>query len=328
MPDGTDAAVVTAKPTTAPKSAAEYHAEAMALMGGGAAPAPAEPVAAEPAVPNPPPPGVKAEEPEQAKPEEGKAPEEEKPVEPPAPKGFDVVVREKAALRKEKLEFEKQRKEYEELKAAREIASTDPIAAMSKLGLTYEQVTRAALGLKRAEGGAKPEEKKDDPTLAAVKALEEKLAAQERRAQNAELRATLGTVTKAHADKLPLTTAMGMENQAVQYLQQYINETGEMPAATLEDSLRVSLEAIEANLELQAKAWEGVLTKTRKPATVGTQVAAPKPAVTSATSGQAKQPKSLTSSLTAPATPGADDEPQTDEDYRARALALLTSRGA
>ncbi len=160
--------------------------------------------------------------------------------------------------------------------------------------------------------------------LAEVRALNERLVAAERKAQNAELRVTASTVAAKHAEKLPFSAAYGpgAVDTAIAHLEQYVNETGEMPGATIEDSLRMSLEAVESNLEAQAKVWEGLLTKARKPATVGTQVAAPKPAAQSA--------KTLTTGLTAPGTRREDNRPKTEADYRREALAVLEaqSRGA
>lgn len=332
MPEGLSAAVVAAKPTSAPKSPAEYQAEAMKLI------AEAEPAAPKPEVTVPgevPPAEPTLADAEKALAAEVKA-EAESAELPPAEKpperqnkGFDALVREKAALRKKEAEVDAKLKKHAALLEAAETG--DPSALLRAAGVTHEQYTKHILGLpvgERKPPAAKPEP--DNAVLAEVKRLNERLEAAERKAQQAELQGVFTSVAKEHAASLPFTAAMGMEGQAMQYLQQYFNETGEMPGATIEESVRMSLEAVESNLAQQAKAWEGVLTRTRKPGTVAGTVPAgnPKSAVQSAKSGQASAAKTLTSSLNAPAKPGADEdhEPRTAEEYQARALALLMSR--
>jgi hypothetical protein len=322
----------TATTPAAPATAADYQQAAAALLQVGetetqTTQAPAEPAAetAEGGATADPPSDKTASAPS---PEEKKAPEEEKPSEPepekkaeePMRRGFDTLAREKAALRKQQQELDTLKEKYAKFDQA-----ADPMSALLAKGYTYKQLVEQILAGKVPE--TKPAEARaDDPVLKKVEALEQMLT--QERAQARRAQAYAKAVELAPAEKFPFVAAKGAHATALEYLESYYNDTGEMPGANVEESISMALEAVETALEREARSWEALLTKA-KPRTTGTVGGSPtKEAAPQAASSQARAvSKTLTNAQVAPAS-HTTQKPQTPEDYQRLALSILeTSTG-
>jgi hypothetical protein len=307
----------------APATAADYQQAAAALLQVDetetqTTPAPAEPAAetAEGGATADPPSDKTASA---SSPEEKKTPEEEKPSEPkveePMRRGFDTLAREKAALRKQQLELDALKEKYAKFDQA-----ADPMSALLARGYTYKQLVEQILAGKVPE--TKPADARaDDPVLKKVEALEQMLT--QERAQARRAQAYAKAVELAPAEKFPFVAAKGAHATALEYLENYYNDTGEMPGSNFEESLSMALEAVETALEREAKSWEALLTKA-KPRPTGTVGGSPtKEAAPQAASSQARAvSKTLTNAQVAPAS-HTTQKPQTPEDYQRLALSIL-----
>ena len=306
----------------APVTDSEFQAAALAALNA-ESPEPEATSAAEPAI-------------EPVKAGEVPAKEEEKAETKPAetekkddePKGFDVLVREKAALRKREQQLHEKEQSFAKFEAAK--TGKDPLALLAAAGFSYrdlvQQVIDGKISDKPADG------KTDTPEVAALRAQVaemQKMFTQSRvEAQQAQVQGRAAELALEGGDKFKVTTAKKMTNRAIRYLEEYYQQVGEWPAATLDDSLVMALEAVEADLRREADSWRPFLTPGGEPAkVVGTEPAmvSPKEVVRQGTSGQAPQSKTLTNSLVAPARSDTD-VPRTSEEYQRKALAELMAR--
>lgn len=311
----------------APTTAAEYQQAALADIeaGGGA-----EPTETDPQVtPSPVEAGANADgEPKPTEPKEAApAPtSEEKPGEKPEDKkGFDALVREKAALRKREQELKaKEEKAARFEKAEQLIADGDYVGASALMNVPYNALVTQIL-----KGKAKPE---DNPKAAQEKPEDNSEVAQIR----AELRAMKQERVKEQAlshvtqimrdggDKFALVAARGAEGEVLAELDRYYQETGELPSQDPIETLRIGLEAVEEKIAKEAEKWAPVLeilTKRRAPGNVAS-VASKDVAPSAASGGQARAAsKTLTNSQVPVRT--TPPEPNTPEEFRAALLAEI-----
>lgn len=249
-------------------------------------------------------------------------------------KDFAELVRQKAAERKQreagKLDAERKAK-LERVEAA--AASGDALGVLTALGLSYNTAVQQALGIKKDP--KKPEASGEEMPAWAKQIQEDNKALREEneryRANQARTDHTrrLDDLVAKEEDKYPLTSARKVAGRALQYLEQYYAETGELPSDNADENYRIALDAVEADLEKEASSWEAALDKRKaRRNTAGTDPAKEpsKEAVQPAASKSGPtQSKTLTNthvpSRTAPA------EPKTPEDYQRAVLEELEKQG-
>lgn len=253
--------------------------------------------------------GLVPAEPKESEQESGKAAVAAAPeVKPPAPADDEPrllkIAREKAAKRQQEQAAKPQQdllsaftpQEVERLAQARR--SGDPVAALHALGFDHIQYTNKLLG-KQAEAQPK-EEPQVNPDVASLKAEVERLKAEreaERVAQSrqqvlGQMKSLLSANPKFdHINKLE--DYEGVEKELINYYSTY----GELPGATLEESVSLAAELYESKLKKEAARWSKVLT--------GFKEGAPMPATKapeSPPSTGTEAPRTLTNSnTTAPA---------------------------
>lgn len=261
---------------------------------------------------------------EAAAPEEGKETEEQKEPELP---GFDVLAKEKAALRKREQRAAELERRFGAVLAAAE--SGDVVRAVRELGFSHEQYNEQMLSGKHAGPAPKRAPQASDSALAReVAELKQMLITQQAQSIQRETMQTAASVAKEMEKQLPFVHAQGAQGKAIEYIEKYYSETGEMPGQTMEQSIRLALGAVERDLAAEAKKWEGVLTKVRGRAVVADEEPeeAPEKAVRRPSEKQGSTRKTLTNSSAGPSRSAVSDEPRTEEDYRARALAVLRAQ--
>jgi len=237
---------------------------------------------------------------------------------PPEPelKGFDTLVREKAALRRREEALKAREAQLDPISKA--LATDDPLAYLQASGkFTYEQLARQLIEGKKPEASAP---KALDPVHEEVKELRKMLVDERANAQRAQAYATVVETVRAAPDKFKFVAGKKMEQQVLKNLEDYVNETGGLPAEDLATSIQMSAEALELNLRKEALEWAALLTPGKSVGTVlpSTEAAVQRPQETPATKSA---PLTLTNAQAAvPAKPA---KPKTAEDYRAMALALL-----
>jgi hypothetical protein len=245
-------------------------------------------------------------------------------------KGFDALVREKAALRKRESEIKAREEQVGRMERIEKAAKDgDALGVLAALGLNYDRAVQQALGIQKKD--AKTPEKKPEVTgldevRAEMKALREENERYRANQARADHVSRIGEFTKANEDKYPITSAKNAHAQALGYLEKYYAETGELPSNDAHENYRIALEALETDLAKEAKSWEAILTKTKKPAndTPAAGIQPPKPAGQSAASNRPAQSKTLTNSQVAHKAPPA--EPKTAEDYQRAVLAELEAQ--
>ena len=294
--ENTPAPAPAAAPVASPKTSADYQAIAMQALS--EAPEAAE--AAEAPAPAP----------------EAPAPAPEPVKEPEAPKGFDALVREKAALRRREEALRAQEEQFSPIKKA--LDAQDPLSYLQAAGFTYEQLVQQLVEGKKPTVTPKAKEV-DNAVLKEVQELRNQLQAERAQAQRTKALNSVAELAKSDAAKYKFTTGFKAEGKAIQYLEQYVHETGGLPAEDFDTSLRMALDAVEADLRAEAKKWEPLLTAGQKSETVTPAPVAPKEA---GIRPQGISGKTLTNGMgTTPAAPR--PAPRTTEEYREAALAAL-----
>lgn len=253
---------------------------------------------------------------------EAKIPEKSENTGPDMKRGFDALAREKAAMRKTQNEAADMRRKLEAYENAKTPAD---LLAVRKWG--YDDITRQLLkGEYSPEGAKKPAQNEEmNAVLEEVRELKQRLAQEQNTATRREIENKFSSYGKANEASLPFVTAKGAQRMALSYLEQYVNETGDLPGKDLEESMVMAYQAVESDLEKQATEAADLLTRVKKPA--HTMPSTVEKAAPSAESSQANSfQKTLTNSLASPGKPAKQAEPQTPEDYRKLALAELESR--
>lgn len=295
-----------AAPTTTPPES-EFQANALALLE--ARDAPPAPEAA---------PAPEAKPEETVKVPEVKAEETVKvPEEAPLKKGFDALALEKAKMRRKEAETAERLKLLEKYENAK-----TPLDLLMAKGFSYDDATRQLLKGEYKEAAKK--EPEESEVIKEVRQLKQQLAEERAQSTRQEIQNKIMSYAKANADKFPFTAAKQAEHLAFQYLREYVAETNELPGKDIEESIALSFQAVEADLEKEITAAANILTKVRKPA-----ISVPgsnEKAVQTAASGQATQ-KTLTNSLVSPGKPAREPAvPRTAEEYQQAAVALLESQ--
>lgn len=327
----------------APKSAADYQAEAMAEFAKGdqtqTTPPPAEAGDQESSGTGT---GGKTEgDPKDAPSadQKEKVPEkkEESSLPPNIKAAFEKLTTEKAAFRHEKEQLTQQVKEANERAAKAEafVNAKTPMEILRAAGFTWKDAVEEITGVKAEvegdEAPAKPGKRPDpekklgledlDPEVAAdLKAWKAERAAKKREEGRAAIRKTMEDFAKKAGDKFSYTMKLGKLDDALEFIEAHFAKYKELPGSTPQESMEIALAHVEESLRGQAEKWKAVLTPAPESASVpdaaeeGSESAAPD----SATSETAST--TLTHSQAGAPRTGPSKEPQTAEEFRAAAL--------
>jgi hypothetical protein len=249
---------------------------------------------------------------------------EEKPEVKEAPKkSLSDIAREKQAARQAKeaakplntLEARLGPQGLHQLTQALE--GNDTAAILRALGVKPGDVQYQEVKEKISEVSEKP----GDPAVSELKKELEDLKAERQAEKYRQGRAkTLEVVKELAADDefALISDDEQAMSEALNIVEDFIKQHGEWPAETREESIRLGLREVHAKAEKEAKRWEKVLTKWKKPA-IGVPEESPEQP-TRAVSEVAN--RSLTnSSFPAPAKKAIT--PKSDEDYRDAAVAAI-----
>ena len=335
--------ILSSKPISAPapKSAADYQAEAMAEFAKGdqtqTTPPPAEAGDHESS-------GMGTGGKTEGDPKDAPSAEKEKPKEPEKKKedvnippnikaAFEKLTADKAAFRQEKEGLIQQVKEANERAAKAEafVNAKTPMELLRAAGFTWKDAVEEITGVKAGgeetpKPGKKEEPKKPtledlDPEVAAeLKAWRAERAAKKQAEGRAAIRKSMEDVAKKAGDKYGYTMKLGKVDDALDFIEAHFAKYRELPGSTPQESMEIALAHVEENLRGQAEKWKAVLTPASESASVpdaaeeSSESAAPE----SATSETAS--KTLTHSQAGALRTGPSKEPQTAEEFRAAAL--------
>lgn len=174
-------------------------------------------------------------------------------------KSFDVLAREKAALRKEREEAKAEKAElakYRTLDLA--VKNKDPMGVLAALGLPYSTLVDQLTGRKTEEkpSEAQTASKKEEEYLQRIEALEQARKEEKYQRDVQALDSQIEKLALSKKDKFKLSTSEDDFAAGVRdYLLNHIKETGSPPGEDLEESIEMALEAIEAKFEAQAAKW-------------------------------------------------------------------------
>jgi hypothetical protein len=254
--------------------------------------------------PEPAPEPVKAAEP---------VPEAPKDVPDADLKGFDTLVREKAALRRREEALKLREAQFDPISKA--LDSDDPLAYLQASGkFTYEQLARQLIEGKRPE----PQKaRQDDPVVQEVQQLRKMLLDERANAQRAQAYASVVETVRGDPARFKFVAGRKMEQQVLQNLEAYITDTGSLPAEDMATSIKMAAEAVELSLRKEAASWAALLTPEKS---VGSVPHSPENAVV--------RPKeigkpAMTLTNAQASVPARPATPKTTEEYRAAALALF-----
>lgn len=231
------------------------------------------------------------------------------------------IAKERDAFRKESealkpyLEALKVLSPTEAQRIAKARAAGDPAAALAALGFSHEQYNAAIMGQK----GAPSPEPEDAPSseLAAMKHELVALRAErdQERVQSSR-RQLLGQMKAILQDSPAFDHINKLEDYegVERVLIQYHSEHGELPGATLEESVQLAAEMYESRLKKEAARWSKVLTGFKESAPVAKQQATESKPVT----GTVSPPRTLTNANTS-----APAEVRTTPKTREEILAAL-----
>lgn len=299
--------------------ASAFQAEAMKLIEEREKAAPVTPAPPAPAAAATPPPAPQVDPSAPPAQTETPPPAETPPTQVEPPKGFDVLAREKAALRKREQEInDRAAKHARVIEVLERGGSTLEILAAA--GRSYQDATQEVLtGKKPAAAPAAGARPADDPLVQQVNKLTEMLTQEREQRARAEAVTKVTAAAQANPDKYKLVNARGAAPQAAQMLADYFTQVGELPVpGNFDASLGVALEHLETNLAKEADAWAGVLQKSGY--TVTKSGVAPKTAVTPPASAQGTQSRTLNNGQAAPVIRTPPAEPKTEAEFRAAAL--------
>lgn len=240
-------------------------------------------------------------------------------VEPPK-KSFADLAKEKADARARKAQADAQEAELREARALIEFARKgDAVGLLTAAKIPWSKAASQVLGGKTEE---EPEKPAPDTEIAKLREELNGFKEEARQARNAaklaEVRAQAADLVKKGGDKYLFVAEHDAAADAVDFVRQYYSETGELPGETLEESLQIGLEAVEADLAKKADKWEkalakkkGVVTNTTKQEV--TSVAASKKAAQTLTNNTASGPRTGETAKKA----------KSELDYRKAAEALV-----
>jgi hypothetical protein len=226
----------------------------------------------------------------------------------PEEKGFEKLMREKAALRP----YQEVAKTLpvESLQAlAKAKAAGDPMAALKALGFSYADVAEKAATTPPPSKAVEAEE--ESPTVAALKAQVAELRQERQAEKSAKLRTeALEKAKEAIKGKHKMVEGMGAEDKVLAYIEAYWQQTQEMPGENFEESIEIAAAAVEKELEKEAEKWRKVLTP-----------ANPVPNVTDGASGKAPAGtgtpgKTLTNSSASAPSRGVPEPQSRDELFK------------
>lgn len=233
---------------------------------------------------------------------------------------FASLAKSEAKLRADRDALKKEREEvdtYKKERAAFEaLKSRNPLAAMKKLGLTYQQLTDLALsGVSEDDEGEEP---KPEPLHPEVAKMQERIATLEREKQEgiiANFRHQLDAHARANAEKYEYVAAYGQDglDTVFAYIENNVNkETGEVPS--FDDALAAVESAFERAAEplLKVKKLQGKIAPVQ-----------PKPAVTEQPESRQGAPKSSPRTLTNAAAANAPKRPLSKAERLEAAAAAL-----
>ena len=228
-------------------------------------------------------------------------------------KSFEKLAREKAAIRQEQ-ESVRQAKAHQDRLGPQ---------GMHKLLQAQERgdvkAIIEALGVKPEGIKFEDQPQEEVSEVAALKARLEAFETQVREERNQQGRAKVLDLTKEMAAKShPLVSEMGAHDRALKAVEEYVRANGEMPAETREESLRIGLDYVEAQLAEEAARWEKALTKRKGPATIAPveTVEQESPAVSPVASRSLAQ-------TTSPSAVRPTETPKTQDEYIAATLAAI-----
>lgn len=179
--------------------------------------------------------------------------EESKPTsykeDPKVTEAFGKLAKQENHLRSErqkieeaKKAFESERIELQSFKELQKLKDSDPLAMLEKLGITYDQITQAALDKSRPGDPlarkAMETVKKLEQTLAAK---EQALAAKEQENQSANLRAAevqlmSDIASTIKSKEMDVLDELDAHNTVREYMEEMYAQTGEVP--NMEESCR------------------------------------------------------------------------------------------
>lgn len=247
------------------------------------------------------------------------------PPPPPAPpkleKNFDALIQKERKIRAEQEALKQKEEQYRRFEAMKgALDAKDPIALLAAAGMSWQEAIDRVV---KGEAGTK-----EEPVPPAIKtlldkvtSLEETIRQEKAQAQAQAARST--AVAKAQAlveksgDRFSLVKERNAVPEALRLLEAHYDATGELPAATLEESIELAMDQLEQKYTAELESW---LTTSKAKSKLGGVQAKPVPkeAGLQVTSGQTK---TLTSSHTpAPAGSVGRAAPKTEEDYRRAAL--------
>jgi hypothetical protein len=259
---------------------------------------------------------------------DGKLEPADEPEKPAAPalaikadkvtKTLEDVAREKSALRAERAALAKDKDRAARAEALLEAAEKGDAMRL----LTAAKIPWNAAAKQVLEGVPdKAPAPAGEPSAAErrIEALERELA------QNKAQANRIAVLTKVHDQaksdpKFKFVAGLDASERALQYLERFHAETGELPGQTLDESIELALEAVENQLSREADRWRPLL------GSGATSAPAAKPAVSKVAVSQ-QAPKTLTNDTGSgpkPA-PGNTRAPKTEDEYRADALKLMES---
>ncbi len=160
-----------------------------------------------------------------------------------------------------------------------------------------------------------------------IAALEATISKDRQTRANNELKATIKETVKANSAKYPNIAAdEALSQDVVQYLLQFTMQTGKPPGDTLDESIQMAAEAVEAREEAAAQKYlkRKGLTAPKASSTV-TEV--PKSAVEQPASELGSSRKTLTNSHASSSQAAGLTRPETVEDLHAKALKMLEAQG-
>ncbi len=260
------------------------------------------------------------------------APESKKEEKPELlKKSFEKLAQESAALRKEKDELKAERAIVDKYKMVdKMVESKDAMGLLATFGIKYSTWVKQVM--EKGEGAPDAEETpkgtKVDPMATRIEALE-KIINEERYNRSVDqLLGKIEEVAKAQADKFPLVNSdKATVKQVHSYLLDFVQRTGKPPGDTIEESVQMALEAVEADQGKEAEKWRKRLGLTDKKVASSVEEVT-KSASDPAASELANKSKTLTNShASAPRTVGSNNQSETPEELRRKATELLNKLG-
>jgi hypothetical protein len=247
-----------------------------------------------------------------------------KPADPPKPdkvtKSLEDVAREKAALRAERQALAKDKERAARAEAL--LAAAEKGDAMSLLTAAKIPWNAAAKQVLEGVPDKKPEPAEVTPAEKRIAALEQELNQQKAQARRSEVLGQIKDLAKSDT-KFKFVAGLGAEQQALNWLENYYAQTGELPAENLSESLAVACEAVENHLSREADRWRPLLGSAAAGSPAVKQVVPPK-----AVSQQAAKTLTNDTGSGPKAAPVNKRVPKSQDDYIAETMKLLEETGA